>query len=607
MSQINGNTQSNSHTRGVLRLKKKIIRAVFVTKAVLALLAAILILFLPWEHGYGYNFLMSSNILHQVYVNGSAVGGLSPNSAAAVIQKGLKNRPGVIFLQSGTKYFEISEEDIALQYDLNATLERALAVGRDKDILSNITTHIQLTTSPKRIGININYDNLRLDTAVASISAELVTPEIPARIELVGEGKNMTASVSAGVSGRNLDEQGTKELILEAFSTQNYGNLELPIEVTYSPVSREQIVRVEELAQNLIGKELILNFEGERWILTDTELINFLSVYEEFDKEKIESWVVQLEETVNRQPVNALFEFDGIKVNEFKAANAGVDLDEEATSQEIVKAVKRLSGNGEEEYSMDLVANYTQPDITTENVNDLGIKEVIGKGESWFSHSIPSRVHNVSLSAANIHGTLVAPGEIFSFVDAVGEIDAAHGFQSAYVIQSGKTILGDGGGVCQVSTTLFRAVLDAGLEIVERRPHSYRVGYYEENYDVGIDATIYSPSVDLKFRNDTDNYILIQTYVDPVNTYMNFEIYGSEDGREVALSKPKIWNQIPPPPDRYQDDPTLPPGVVKQIDWKAWGASVSFDWVVTKGGEVLHEETFYSNYQPWQAVYLRGI
>jgi vancomycin resistance protein YoaR len=88
---------------------------------------------------------------------------------------------------------------------------------------------------------------------------------------------------------------------------------------------------------------------------------------------------------------------------------------------------------------------------------------------------------------------------------------------------------------------------------------------------------------------------------------MNFEIYGSDDGREVALSKPKIWNQIPPPPDRYQDDPTLAPGVVKQIDWKAWGASVSFDWAVTKGGEVLHEETFYSNYQPWQAVYLRGI
>jgi len=237
----------------------------------------------------------------------------------------------------------------------------------------------------------------------------------------------------------------------------------------------------------------------------------------------------------------------------------------------------------------------------------LGIKELLGEGESWFHHSIPGRVYNINLSASKIHGTLVAPGEVFSFVKTVGNIDAAHGYQPSYVIQNGRTVLGDGGGVCQTSTTLFRAVLASGLDIIERNAHAYRVSYYEENYDVGVDATIFSPTVDFKFKNDTENYILIQKNIDLANYYLNFKIFGTSDGRKATISKSKIWSQTPPPPDLYQDDPTLAPGVIKQVDWKAWGAKVSFDWKVEKDGQILHQQTFYSNYRPWQAVYLRGI
>jgi len=166
--------------------------------------------------------------------------------------------------------------------------------------------------------------------------------------------------------------------------------------------------------------------------------------------------------------------------------------------------------------------------------------------------------------------------------------------------------LGDGGGVCQVSTTLFRAALNAGLPIVERKAHSYRVHYYEEDLGPGFDATVFLPSADLKFVNDTANHILIQTKVDPKTFSMKYEIYGTNDGRVATVSAAKIYSQSAPLPTIYQDDPTLPSGTKKQVDWSAWGAKVSFDYKVTRGGEILQDRTFFSTYQPWAAVYLVG-
>ena len=167
--------------------------------------------------------------------------------------------------------------------------------------------------------------------------------------------------------------------------------------------------------------------------------------------------------------------------------------------------------------------------------------------------------------------------------------------------------MGDGGGVCQVSTTLFRAALAAGLPIAERQAHSYRVSYYENDSSPGIDATVYSPYPDFKIKNDTSAHILIQTNFNPKTTTLDFEFYGASDGRVSAVTKPKVWDSVPPPPDLYQDDPNLPAGVLKQINGKAAGAKVAFDYKVTRGKEVLQDRTFYSIYRPWQALYLRGV
>jgi vancomycin resistance protein YoaR len=195
---------------------------------------------------------------------------------------------------------------------------------------------------------------------------------------------------------------------------------------------------------------------------------------------------------------------------------------------------------------------------------------------------------------------------VFSFNETVGEISAITGYKQAFIIKEGQTILGDGGGVCQTSSTLFRAVLAAGLPILERTAHAYRVSYYEQNYPVGFDATIFQPAPDFKFKNDTPRYVLIQMEFDEKKKYLAFSIYGTSDGRRAETSKPRIWDVVPPPPDLYIDDPTLLVGQIKQTEHAAKGAKVAFDWKVTRGEEVLVERTFYSSYRPWQAVYLRG-
>jgi vancomycin resistance protein YoaR len=325
-----------------------------------------------------------------------------------------------------------------------------------------------------------------------------------------------------------------------------------------------------------------------------------------YDEAKLEKALKPLSEKIDKEPVNALFNFQEGRVTAFKASQNGQTIDNDLLNKELLSKSPQILSNNKEPISINVPIKPIEPEITTEKVNDLGIKELIGEGHSTFYHSIPSRVFNVNLAASRVNGILVPPGEIFSFDKALGDVSSFTGFKQAYVIQNGKTVLGDGGGVCQVSTTFFRAILNAGMPITERNAHAYRVGYYEQDSSPGFDATIYTPTVDLKFKNDTNHHILIQSVIDLNNLSLSYYLYGTKDGREVSISKPVITNQTPAPPDLFVDDPTLKKGEIKQTDFSAPGANVYFTREVTKNGKVIISDKFFSNYRPWQAIFLRG-
>jgi vancomycin resistance protein YoaR len=327
-----------------------------------------------------------------------------------------------------------------------------------------------------------------------------------------------------------------------------------------------------------------------------------------YEQDLAQELIATISSRYNKEPENALFKIENDRVAAFKEDKPGQLVDEELFIKNIDKIVEKINSGRYKikPEKIKLKQSTVEAEIKLAQANDLGIEELIGVGKSDYSGSITSRIHNLTLAASKFHGVIIPKDSTFSFNEVIGDISVNTGYQQAYIIQNGKTVLGDGGGVCQVSTTIFRAALQTGLPIEERHAHAYRVGYYENDSQPGFDATIYSPTVDLKVKNDTPANILIQTEIIEEKNLLIFKLYGKNDNRQVEISQATVYDIVPAPPAKHEDDPTLPKGEVKQIDFAAPGAKTFFDYKVTKDGNTHYEERFFSSYKPWAAVYLVG-
>ena len=325
----------------------------------------------------------------------------------------------------------------------------------------------------------------------------------------------------------------------------------------------------------------------------------------EYDDSDLKDFLTLSEEKYNLPAKNALFKFEKGKVIEFRKEANGLKINSDQFLQDFDKVIINFD-NDVFDNKIVLYSEIINPEIKLSDINEYGIEEFIAEGESDYTHSIPQRIHNLTLAASKFNGVLIPKGKNFSFDETVGDISPLTGYQPAYIIKEGKTVLGDGGGVCQVSTTLFRAALNAGLPIIERNAHAYRVGYYENDSQPGFDATVYAPTVDLKIKNDTQGYILIETEVDTENNLLYFRLFGKKDGRRVEISKATVYDVVPPLEPKYQDDPTLKKGVVRQVDFAAGGAKAFFTYKVYQEDKLVTNDKFFSNFRPWAAVYLVG-
>ena len=245
----------------------------------------------------------------------------------------------------------------------------------------------------------------------------------------------------------------------------------------------------------------------------------------------------------------------------------------------------------------------------------LGIRELIHSEVSYFYGSSKERVQNIQTAASRFHGLLVAPGENFSMAKAMGEISLDNGYAEALIIYNGQTIQGVGGGVCQVSTTLFRTAFFSGFPITERHPHAYRVKYYEKVYGnhinsrlAGLDATVYVPLVDLKFHNDTPYWLLMETYVSPQNSTLTWKFYSTKDGRQVQIGYQADQPTWLSRPSRFTGRiSSLRKGEIKQVDWEAQGADVEVTRMVRNNdNSIRFQDVISTHYEPWRAVYEYG-
>ncbi len=508
--------------------------------------------------------------------------------------------PEQINLQLNDQKITISTASISASIDTNRTAGNILYRRLDEGIVN----YVKYFFNKKDFNLTVSYNTDELSKAIETISSQFNQPFVPTELVV----KNKLISATSGSIGVVIDQQQLQEQIISNLSSGKFNEI---ISIKTNSVgfipNNDQISQTISRAQKLIGKSITLITSSDKVTIDDLTLISWLDFNNGFQTDKINDYSQNLSKSLQHDPIDAVFKFENGKVLEFQSAKNGVGVDSNKLSQEIIAAFSKLENSSDSKTEFNLSYESIAPKINNSDVNDLGIKELIGTGTSTFKHSSATRNINITKGSSIINRLLVAPNETFSFVKSLGEVTLEAGYAKAYIIRAGKTELDVGGGICQVSTTFFRAILNAGLDITERKAHAYRVSYYEEDSKPGFDATVFIPSPDLKFVNDTGHYVLIQSVLDMENRRLTYEIYGTSDGRKAEITNYRQWDATPAPPAVWIDDPTLPVGKTIQDEQAIPGLKTAFDWTVTdKDGKVIHQKTFQSNFVPWAAVYRRG-
>lgn len=549
---------------------------------------------------FGFQIYFFNKINPGVLIAGLDVGGKSESEASYNSSQKF-SIPETVRLVNQSQTFTLYTKDIKASYDFGGTAHKAFMVTRTGNLVEDYIKRLALLIYPENINLRVNLDSSGLSKFVSVVSGQDSVDPVEPSIKLI----KGTIQITKGSSGKEVDQKLLETQIYDLLAGGKTSDINIPIKIIGASLSDPEVANIKARAEKYLGANVKVNFEFNTFTLSDSDLVELLDPYQEFNNDKIDSFLAKTTAQVEREPENPKFNFENGRVTEFSPARDGIKVDTDNFKNLLMNSFAQIE-DGNKTQSFDIPVIRTASEVTTGSVNNLGIKELIGRGTSTYYHSISSRVHNISLAAERINGTLVKPGDTFSFNETLGDVSSFTGYQQAYIISEGKTILGDGGGVCQVSTTLFRALLNAGLHISDRTAHAYRVGYYEQNSPPGIDATVYGPSPDLKFVNNTSNYVLVEVLNDPKHYSLVIEIYGTSDGRVATITKPVITDITPALPTVYQDDPTLPAGTTKQVDYAAKGAKVIFKYIVTRNGESLENRTFTSLYKPWAAVYLRG-
>ncbi|MCX6763301.1 MAG: VanW family protein [Candidatus Moranbacteria bacterium] len=259
-------------------------------------------------------------------------------------------------------------------------------------------------------------------------------------------------------------------------------------------------------------------------------------IYASIDSEKAKQYLNDLARQVNKDPSDAKLQMEDGKVSLFSLSSSGLELDINKSLQILTDYFK----NNQSFDSLELSYIEKKPEVDIDSIDNLGITTLIGEGRSNFRGSPKNRIFNIKVAANRFNGILIKPKEEFSFTKILGEVDGDHGYLEELVIKKDKTEPEFGGGICQVSTTAFRAAIYSGLEITARRNHAYPVSYYNPQ---GMDATVYVPRPDLRFINNTPAHILIQTKIE--GTELIFDFYGTDDGRKTEVIGPKITERNP--------------------------------------------------------------
>jgi vancomycin resistance protein YoaR len=508
-----------------------------------------------------------------------------------------------VSLESSMTSIESGITHDVYNFDAGIMTEEAYQVGREGNYLDKLVERLSAMLFGRNIPVEYSIDIETVGLMLRERFSHYESPHINASLTV---NDDSSYSIVKERSGKVFDYSAiTEKLIenIEALQTVTI-NLELvedPFEINAAQAT--SYLPAAESAAQLAPFNII--YEEKEWKVNEEEFRKWISLLPDgksevtigLDQERVGGYLDKLREEVDVPVQEGKFKMEAGRVVEFQGSRAGVLISVEKTVQKITEDIIQRGSK-----VSSLVVETKQPEITVENVNDLGIREIIGVGVSDFTGSPTNRRSNIQLGAQKLNGILIEPEEEFSLLKALGSFEASEGWLPELVIKGNKTVPELGGGACQFGTTMFRAALNTGLPITNRQNHSYSVSYY---FPIGTDATIYDPAPDFKFVNDTGHYILIQTKIEG-NT-MIFEMWGTKDGRVAEQTTPVLSNYINPPATKTVETTDLAPGVVKCTEKAHTGVTASFDYKVTYASGEVKEQNFTSKYKPWQEVCLKGV
>lgn len=494
-------------------------------------------------------------VAYGITVNGYAVGGKNiAETTQSLAQNAAYFEYTKTTLIAGGRTWKVAPRDLGVTFDIDATVQKAYGVGRNKNTLGNIITQARAAVFGVPIAFGVAIDDRTLGRY---LTEHLATAEQKIKnAALVVNEKTGMFEVTQAKNGAVINRSMLKYELFQSAARGVPATITLALQEESPPLSEAMLEPVAKQANQLLARAPIaLNYtnpadnsvmhpssHGQQYFLTQEQLKDLLVPVVEHEtftvgikEEALNTILIELAPSINQKPQNAILTFDGGKVKEFAISRNGIELD---IKKSIETITRQLSADTR---ALDLSVNVLYPDIRTDTIENLGLVTLLGKGESDFSGSPASRIFNIKLGAEKLNGILIAPGEEFSLMKTIGNVGPKEGYQFALVIKNGGDLVKEyGGGLCQVSTTMFRGAIYAGLKITERFPHSLPVKYYNPQ---GFDAAVYSPHPDLRFVNDTPSNILVQTKIKGNKLY--FEFYGTSDTREVKLIGPEEYDKKP--------------------------------------------------------------
>lgn len=559
----------------------------------------------------GYDSLHAGRILPGVEIEGVAVGGLEPARAEAQVRAALADpSEGELTVRVGDSVETISYADIDRDYDMALMLGQAFSIGRDGWIMEELRTLKHGGSVP----MAITWDRDELIARIQAIADRAQSDPVDAGISRDGADY----VVSAAIDGRTVDREAAYRSAVGAISDPSLDSATISVDITPIParIATDAAQAVVDRIEAAVGAPVTLAADGRTMTIPANVLRGWVRLTDDgsdaadrwsvvIEPAPIAQAVAQFKQDVDIAPVNASYTFEAGEAVVVPAAN-GRAIDAGGAAASIIDALEARADGGTPQ-PIRLSTTAVVPDFGTAQAQGL-VTRVARLGR-WTTRFAPGPLNangiNIKVPAKQINGTVVAPGEMFDFIDAAGPFTRRNGYDDGGAIRNGRTVFDGvlGGGLCSASTTLFNAAARAGFQIDRRHNHAYYIG----RYPVGLDATIWEYGGTRKtmaFTNDSDYPILIRGLYS--RGRVTFEIWGVPDGRTVDFTKPVIEREREATTKiRYTDE--LAPGEFKRAEFKVDG----FDSYVSRTvrsaqGAIMHEDTWYSDYDRVDGIFDLG-